>query len=484
MTRAARTGFTLIELLTAMAIFGVAVAAAMGVFIAQNTAYVRETGSREAQQQARSAVEALGKAVRMAGFGIDPQLAFDFDFYDCNLGSTAGSASQRASCGALQRDSIAQADELVLYYRNPQYSTGATAGTCAGSPTLIGNTWRVLGAAGGATPSVTLEMRGGDQILAGQIVQVLCQDASTYTYATAKTAVVAPGTTCSNQSVPFELPLTVTGATGALVSPWTRSDLLTSGCFSNGGARAFLVERQRYFIQQDAASGRPFLMLDRGVDIAGPGGTGPDGALDDNDLQPVAADIDDLQVSYVLDQVGILTTGAGLASSTGTYMLDVDANGIWGDTPGTAEQLTFNTAAAAPYNLAAAFAASNTAMARTSAPCDNVTLDPYRQPCVMDKAPLEVAGAAVDAYRWLPWTGNVTGVRISISARSATPAASGTALNNTDVTTLPALENRPLVDLVGAPGWYGAVNPTRYERVTLRGTVRAVNMSPYGMFTF
>lgn len=463
-------------------------AAATAVMVSQNATYVREQGLREAQEQGREALDYLEDAVRMAGYGIDPQLAFDFDFYNCNLGSTTGNITQSSNCALLRRDSATQMDELVLYFRDPSYSTSVTTG-CVGATNLAGNVWQVTAVTTGASPSVTLNLPSTSSIPAGSILQVMCQDASTYTYVTVKTAPVPPGSGCASTAVALEAPISVAGLTGTVTSPYSRSDLLTSACFSMTSTRAFLVDRERFFIHQDTANAlqpRPYLMLDRGIDANG------DGALDDLDLLPIAADIEDLQIAYVLEQVGILQTSA---SMTAAYMLDSNADGVWGNTSGVSEQLTANSAATTPYGLAATLTAANTAAGATSsgAACLNVSLAAFNYPCVMDKASLELSSNLVHPYRWLPWTGNIAAVRLGVIARSASATAQGTqnvagtatSALSFDAHYLPALENRAQTDIsLSATGAYATMKPGQYQHSVYAGAVRAANLSTNGLYTF
>src|SRR5262249_35609370 len=367
-----RRGVTLLELLVTTVILAILMGAATGVLLAQNSTFMRQSGTREAREQALLALDKLRESIRMAGFGIDPQLAFDFDFYNCKLGNSAGNITQSTKCQNLKRDSTSDADELVLYYRNPSYNTSATTG-CPGSANLLGNTWRVV-SANAAAPSVTLTLHPNDFIHRGRVLQIACQDASTYAYVTVSAP--ASAAACSDVTVNLETNIIVNGPTGAVLSPYSRGDLLNATCFNSGQARAFLVERAHFFIHQDLANPlrpRPYLMLDSGLDLAGPGGTAPDGVLDDNDLIPVASDIEDFQVAYGLDQVGILQSGAGLAANRPAYVFDNSGDGIWGDTPGVVEQLTGNPAATAPYNLASSFTAANVVLGvgAGGAPCFN-----------------------------------------------------------------------------------------------------------------
>lgn len=483
-------GITLLEMLIATAILTIILAAATGVVLSQNASYVRAAGLVNAREQGATAIEVMSSAIKLAGYGIDPQLAFDFDYYNCGVGpsgtgySSAGTGG--GACTSVYRDSINQADELVLHYRNPSYSVNG-AGGCPDSPTYQGNVWRVVSATGGASPQVTLSTRGtpNEVFRLGRLLQIVCQDASTYVYATiSANATLSAG--CGQTTVSLYGSFNVVGPTGSATNPYSRGDLLTSACFSAGSARAFFVERQRYFVYQDSATGRPFLMLDQGYDVNN------DGAISDLDLVPIASDVDDMQITYSLDQVGILAQPSNpLSPNTTSYVVDADHNGVWGDTSGTREQLSGNPNApgsGSPMGtpgVSGAFSAANTRLGAPQ-PCSNVSLTAYNYPCLFDKPSLEVAGANVHPYRWTPWTGNIAEVRVALVSRGAQPTADSTGLSKTspDILNLSPLGNRPVINLQSAPGWYGATNAIRYQHSYFSGSIRPINLASNGMVFF
>src|SRR5712692_6286815 len=107
-------GLTILELMVSTVLLAIIIGAATGVLLSQNATYMRNSGVREAREQGILALDKLEELVRLAGFGIDPQLAFDFDYYNCKLGSGGGSISQSADCTNLVRDKTTAADEIVL----------------------------------------------------------------------------------------------------------------------------------------------------------------------------------------------------------------------------------------------------------------------------------------------------------------------------------------------------------------------------------
>jgi prepilin-type N-terminal cleavage/methylation domain-containing protein len=61
-------GFTLVELIVVIGIFSIVMAAIYSVFVRSNRVYISQEEVVAAQQEARSALEILGREIRMAGF--------------------------------------------------------------------------------------------------------------------------------------------------------------------------------------------------------------------------------------------------------------------------------------------------------------------------------------------------------------------------------------------------------------------------------
>ena len=62
-----RRGFTLVELIVVIAMFSIVMAAIYSVFVRSNRVYISQEEVVAAQQEARSALEILGREIRMAG---------------------------------------------------------------------------------------------------------------------------------------------------------------------------------------------------------------------------------------------------------------------------------------------------------------------------------------------------------------------------------------------------------------------------------
>jgi prepilin-type N-terminal cleavage/methylation domain-containing protein len=475
-------GFTLLELLFSISIALIAIAVGTSMLIAQNSSLQKQSGMGNAIEQAQVAADAISGAIRLAGTGVDPWMAFDFDFYDCTLPGTSLSMSESTRCNQHLRDAIDAPDELIVTYRDPAYATSWSAGGGAPGDTRAGCTGgdvgffvgRVWGVTTANATSVTLVLKPGDTIYRGQVLQLACADGITYTYATVsgpKASVPATATACNTATL--NLYPAVTN------NPFHQPGSLTTACFSSGTARAYAVKRQRFFIyrQTGATIPHPYLMLDQGLD------TNNDGLLTDADLLPIASDIEDLQFAYGLDQVGILTLATPPTGwVTGNYVTDTNTNGVWGDDPGKLEQLAEPLIAGNPAT--AQFNSANATIpgAGTGLKCTTfATNNFYQYPCLWGIQPVETSQSnSIHAYRWTAWPGNITSVKVGIIGR--TPNPSGISDRTLDTLNIPALLNRPQLNTAAYPAFYTALNPDGFKRMVTLSNVRPVNMATAALF--
>lgn len=475
-------GVTLLELMIALSIALIAIGVGLSMLLAQNASFQKQTGVGTAIAQNQVAADALYNAIRLAGTGIDPWMAFDFDFYDCRLPGTALSMTESVGCSSEQRDASNAADELVVAYRDPSYSTswsrpvnlpGDTRTNCTAGDMgfFVGKVWGVTAA---TTSTVTLVLKPGDTLYRGQVLQLACPDGINYTYATirsGRTSIPTTATSCS--SVTLDLYPLVAG------NPFHQPGYLSSACFSGGNARAYAVKRQRFFIhrQLGAPLVHPYLMLDQGLDLD------DDGRLTDADLLPIAADIEDLQIGYALDQVGIMSIAPPPTGwSSTTYVTDSNRNGVWGDEPGRTEQLSAPLIAGNPAT--AQFSAANATIpgAGGGIRCTSFAqYPPYQYPCLWGIAPVETSqGNTIHAYRWIAWPGNIASVQVGIIARTSQSTLAGAA--TTDAFQIPALLNRSTFRSGAYPPFYASMNPDGFKRVVTLTSVRPVNMSTVTLF--
>jgi hypothetical protein len=466
-----------------MVISLIGVGAALAVLATQNASFTRQSGIGSAIAQSQQALDWVEGAVRMAGTGIDPQMAFDFDFYKCVLPGGALSMADSAGCSLTPptRDYAGQPDELVVAYRDPGYSTAAPSDGCTtgNAATFIGKVWGVTAA---TASTVTLVLKPGDTIYRGQVLQVVCgTDGATYTYATVSSPLTVKGAgACSTVT------LNLYTAGIDVRDPFNQPGVLATPCFSSGGAasaRAYAVRRNRFFIRRDASNAaqpHPYLMLDQGLDL------NDDGAITDADVLPVAADILDFQVAYATEQPGIMALAIPPPNWVqGNYVGDANTNGVWGDGPvGTAEQLT-ELVFTAGTTLNAQWTAANAALGLVSPARQDCTgfagAGFYQFPCLFGTRPVEASNLSViHAYRWTAWPGNISQVQIGIVGMG--PIIEEASNQTADELNLPALLNRSPLTAPAYNAWYLAIKPAGRKRVIVQSGVRPTNMalaSPY-----
>jgi prepilin-type N-terminal cleavage/methylation domain-containing protein len=392
--RRSQRGFTLIELLISLAVMGFSISLAMGIFVAQQKSFQSLDLQRIAQEAGRDASLDFETSLRRVGFGLDPQVALDFNSYACT--------------GTSCRDKTTGPDEIVFYARNPNYYWDPAVCSITIDPLtsstngcfMKGKGWSVASSGGS---SILINARVGETftLWPGQLIEVTQPGGSKPLIAWVTSKVTATGTAGT-----LSIPLTTT--TG---NPYQTS-IPTSGYVA-----AFLVDRFRYYVDSTSQSD-PYLMFDSGLNNDPNNPNNPERV-------PVAKNVEDLQIAYVLN------------TPTGSSPPAPDSNKNWivGDVAGSQEQP-----------------------------------DPNQQA----PQPDYVTASATDSSRFTMNPSNVRMVRYSFTIRSYRPDPNPTASWTGD----PFLfqENRDTTTGVPALG--------RYRRVVIKGTVALRNMESRSPFVF
>ena len=266
-----RRGFTLIEVLISVAILAFVISGISAVLVKQGQASATQSLERDLEESGRLALLENGRNVRLAGYGIAPVAAFDFDRYAC---TTPGVG---ATCPGGGRDRIDGPDEIVVSYRDPSFYRNVT------------------GMVGAGPYTATIDRALTNPILAGRIVQLLCTGAEPSAYVALSADAATLATT-----------LTVRQLTAA--DGYYPTAAPSDACFATGGL--MLVERVRYFVANDT-DGVPALFKERGR-----GGQ-----------ERMYRGIEDLQITY---DIGQPPAGSQFAAGGATpAVAPVVCNGGW-----------------------------------------------------------------------------------------------------------------------------------------------------------
>jgi type IV pilus assembly protein PilW len=140
-------GYTLIELMVAAAVAVGIAAAISAAFIGFNRMVTQQEGVRAGQSALRQSAGVLLQSLRLAGYGIEPELAF----------------CRSTGCG--KGAEYNNSDRLVFRYRDPRFGRALKVGQGTGNGQLA------------------LNEPLGVRLKAGQLLQVVCPGAVRWTYA-------------------------------------------------------------------------------------------------------------------------------------------------------------------------------------------------------------------------------------------------------------------------------------------------------------
>ncbi|MFL5348141.1 MAG: prepilin-type N-terminal cleavage/methylation domain-containing protein [Hyalangium sp.] len=278
-------GFTLLELLVGAAVGAVVLTGISLTFISQAQQYQAHEGRRGVQANARQALGFMGRHLRVAGYGVNPDRAIlAYDSFNAVTG----------------KQEPGYPDALVVHWRDALFRRRASAVSSA-KITL--------------QPSEPLR----EPLRKGQILLVLCDRDPNFPDITVDENPPHVFVTVG-QYVPAgttEIPLDQTDKTSAPNSPILGPGRLfheqsdpgfTHACFSRQPPHVLLVHRAAFFVGMYDEDGnpstperKPYLMMHQGLDMPSATDAQGDGTIDLNDAVPVAEGIEQLQVAYILD---------------------------------------------------------------------------------------------------------------------------------------------------------------------------------------
>jgi type IV pilus assembly protein PilW len=251
------SGFTLVELMTSVVIMVLVLGAVAATFSAVQRTYQLQAQVKSSVEGARTTDAFLSRVVRMAGYGIDPVYAFDFQ----TGGLPPGGKDNSLGAGFVT-------DDLAFRYRDPAWlrrgslNPGGTALTLDGAATF------------------------GVAIRLGQKLVITCKGARQAFIAVA-TAAAAAGTNTVGVSAsgtpPFNAgPLSV-------ASPCMKS---VTG--PNAAYVMLLHEERIRIVALGAPNPRTYLVEFHNLNAPDP--------LVNTDFDPIAADVENFQVAYRMNR--------------------------------------------------------------------------------------------------------------------------------------------------------------------------------------
>ena len=291
-------GLTLVEILVSLAVLGMIVASVYGIAMLQQRSYAVQSDVVTAQQNARRIIQTLTGLIRKAGFGVDPPVAFDFSYYCCAGGFINSDTCNNAPPPPQCRDRTDAPDEIVFLMRDPNPLTWGRAV----SLNADGVTGELLSADIEFPENLTIP-----NIRKGSILLFMCDGAAgIYNYVVVR-EVAQIG----------EKKIQITPDTGRVLTnigpdPGGNTFLgnsvvpFSNSCYSNGnglfpsGPWVFPIRLYRIYVHQEGET--PFLMLD-------------DGTIDPDTNRtvplPIASDVEDMQVAYILRNGNVLGDAVG-----------------------------------------------------------------------------------------------------------------------------------------------------------------------------
>lgn len=232
-------GFSLIEVMAALVILSIALTAVFATFISQQRSFTVQNRVSEMQQNLRQAVEYMSRDIRMAGYGIPDNVTIPNNII------AAGVTSMRS---LYPKDNTTGPDQIYILYFFDMDSNQQS-------------TWNTATMASGAG-SITVDNTNGF-LPAGELVIVTDGGKAELFQTASKT-----GTTLNF---------------GGTIYPGVATNTYDLGPPPSSVAKARFV---RYYIDSTTDPSHPTLMVDR------MGGGTP---------QPVADDIEDMQLTYGID---------------------------------------------------------------------------------------------------------------------------------------------------------------------------------------
>lgn len=247
MRASSRRGFTLLELMIGIGVSSIVLVAIAATVIAMNGVFQSNAATKSTVEDSRSSLAYLERVLPMAGYGVPPPEVWDF--------GTTGPVSVKDN--DVQPTHVT--DDLAFRYRDPSYLRRGTIDAAAGTVTFV-------------NAATSLPDNVGINVKVGQVFMVACPAASGQFLVVKATATAVVADTALSVQV-YGAPF-----------PTVNDDCLRA---SSSAAYIMLIHEKR--IRVLALGGRPYLVvLHNFVNLL--------------DYDVLAADVENFQVSYVMNQ--------------------------------------------------------------------------------------------------------------------------------------------------------------------------------------
>lgn len=271
-----RAGFTLLEMMVSSVIMAIIIVAVGAAFVAVQASYQAEAQIKTTVEGGRIALAYVERSVHMAGYGLDPRHAFSMESPGPVKDNLTVSIDGGSGVGA-----SFTSDDLAFRFRDPTFLRRGQ---------LSGADLAVKGPDGAASMALGIKLRSGQPIV------IACPTKDAYVVKRTASAVAATVTTLTA--------LTDYGA------PFTTS---ADPCLSEVGPTApyvMLVRELRFRVI--SVGGRPYLVAynDLAADVTNANTT----------YDPIAADVEDFQVAYVMNrpyELSLCCSDAGAVDVSG-----------------------------------------------------------------------------------------------------------------------------------------------------------------------
>ncbi len=263
-------GFTLAELLVGLVVTSIVMVAVTAAVIGVQQSYQADTENRILTENGRSAVDFLERTVSLAGFGVDPRIAFDV-----TPNVTGAIVRDNFEVGGFTPAGAVLTDDLAYRFRDPGF---LRTGTFSGG-------------------NVAVTQPFGVNLPAGTLLMVVCRNPQPdNTFPTAYVRVSSPVT-----------PALTTVAAQVAGAPFAAMNS-TDPCLAGGGGTPWVFLMHENRVRVVNIDGRPWLVRYRSLERAGgPFPVEPAGAViasgdDTSDFEPLAPDVENFQVAFGMNR--------------------------------------------------------------------------------------------------------------------------------------------------------------------------------------